>query len=134
MDVEDVAISAVRKNINNNTLTVCGSNFTRNTKVFVNGTKISTSYLSPSVLTADLDSVKDGDVITVNILGSKGILLREGVGEVIYEDPDIVPETETAAPAEGAGTENSESGDTVTPGTDAEVPAGEDESSPSPTI
>ncbi len=134
MDVEDVAISAVRKNINNNTLTVCGSNFTRNTKVFVNGTKISTSYLSPSVLTADLDSVKDGDVITVNILGSKGILLRAGVGEVIYEDPDIVPETETAAPAEGAGTENSESGDTVTPGTDAEVPAGEDESSPSPTI
>ena len=30
----------------------------------------------------------------MNILGSKSLLLRAGTGEVVYEDPDIVPETE----------------------------------------
>lgn len=108
MDVEDVTVSSVRKNANSNTLTVYGTNFTRNTKIFVNGTKVPTTYLTPALIRTDIANVKDGDVITVNILGSKGILLRAGVGEVIYDDPDVVPETEFAEPAEGAESETSE--------------------------
>lgn len=109
MDVEDVVITSVRKNTNNNTLTVYGSNFTKNTKIFVNGTKVPTTYLNSALITTSLDNVEHGDVITVNILGSKSILLRAGVGEVIYEDPDIIVETtETEEPTESTETETTE--------------------------
>ena len=105
MDVEDVKISALYKNNINNTLTVHGSNFTKNTKIFVNGNKVSTSYLTSTIITTPLKNVKDGDVITVKITGSKGIILREGINEFIYEDPDVI-DTETED-ATDATTENS---------------------------
>lgn len=107
MDVEDVTIASARKNTSNNTLTVYGSNFTKNTKIFVNGTKVPTTYLTSGLITTSLDNVKNGDVITVNILGSKSILLRAGVGEVIYVDPDVIPDTEMPM-----GTESTEAGST----------------------
>lgn len=104
MDVEDVKITSVRKNTGNNTLTVYGSNFTKNTRIFVNGNRVSTTYLTSGMLTTSLDNVKDGDVITVNILGSKSILLRAGVGEAVYEDPDIPSDTETPTELAPGGT------------------------------
>lgn len=100
MDVEDVAVSSVRKNATSQTLAVYGSNFTRNAKIFVNGAKVPTTYLTSSVLTTELENVADGDVITVNILGSKSLLLRAGINEVTYEDPDIVDETELPSETE----------------------------------
>ena len=107
MDVEDIRISTVRKNTLTNSLTVYGSNFSKNTKIFVNGSKVSTEFVTSSLLRTNLDSIKDGDVITVNTLGSKGILLRAGLEEVTYEDPDVVHETEETEP-----TENTESSET----------------------
>lgn len=98
MDVEDVTVSSVRKNTSNNTLTVYGANFTKNTKIFVNGNKVPTTFLTSNLITTSLDNVQNGDTITVNILGSKSLLLRAGTGEVVYEDPDIVPETEDPIP------------------------------------
>ncbi len=119
MDVEDVTISSVRKSSYSNTLTVYGSNFTKNTKVYVNGTKVSTTYLSPSILTISLDNVSDGDVISVNILGSKSLLLRAGVGEVIYVDPDVIHETESTE-TEITETESTETESTETESTETE--------------
>lgn len=100
MDVEDVTISAVRKDAADNKLKVRGSNFTKNTKIFVNGEKVSTSYLSPTLLSTSLNHVSDGDVITVNVLGSKGIVLRAGTNEIIYMNPDIERDTEDPAETE----------------------------------
>lgn len=116
MDVEDVTVSSVRKNTSNNTLTVYGANFTKNTKIFVNGNKVPTTFLTSNLITTSLDNVQNGDTITVNILGSKSLLLRAGTGEVVYEDPDIVPETEdpteipetSATEMKNTETENSE--------------------------
>lgn len=111
MDVEDVIISSVRKNNYTDTLTVYGSNFTKNTKIFVNGSKVSTRFLTPTFISTSLDNVEDGDIITVNTLGSKSLLLRAGVGEVIYVDPDIVHETEFTTEimdTESSETESSE--------------------------
>lgn len=116
MDVEDVTVSSVRKNTSNNTLTVYGANFTKNTKIFVNGNKVPTTFLTSNLITTSLDNVQNGDTITVNILGSKSLLLRAGTGEVVYEDPDIVPETEdpteipdtTATEMKNTETESSE--------------------------
>ena len=108
MDVEDVAIDSFRKSMDGQTVSVYGSGFTRNTKVFVNGNRIPTTYISRSLVRIDASQVTDGDVLTVNILGSKGILLRAGVGEVIYEDPDVdagteEPEEETISSALNGG-------------------------------
>lgn len=100
MDVEDLTISTVRKNTVSNTLSVYGSNFTRNTKIFINGTKVPTTYLTSSLVSTSLDHVKDGDVITVSILGAKSILLREGISEVVYEDPDVIDNTEMPSEAD----------------------------------
>lgn len=120
MDVEDVTISSVRKNTSNNTLTVYGSNFTKNTKIFVNGTKVPTTYLTSALITTSLDNVSNGDVISVNILGSKSILLRAGVGEVVYEDPDVIPETEEPMETESTETESTETESTETESTETE--------------
>ena len=100
MDVEDVTISNLRKNSDRNILAVYGSRFTKNAKIFVNGEKVPTNYISSALVTTSLDNVKDGDTISVNVLGSKGILLRAGADEVVYEDPDVIHETETENPTE----------------------------------
>ena len=101
MDVEDVVIKSVRRNSINHTLAVYGSNFTKNTKIFVNGEKVSTTYLTSGIITTSLDNVQDGDVITVAITGSQGIILREGTSEIVYEDPDVAA-TETEEPTENS--------------------------------
>ena len=107
MDVEDVNVTSVRKNVLNNTLAVYGSNFTKNAKIFVNGEKVPTTYLTSGILTTSLDNVSDGDVISVSITGSQGIILRASNDEVIYEDPDVIT-TETEEPTEVNETESSE--------------------------
>ena len=107
MDVEDVNVTSVRKNALNNTLAVYGSNFTKNAKIFVNGEKVPTTYLTSGILTTSLDNVSDGDVISVSITGSQGIILRASNDEVIYEDPDVIT-TETEEPTEVNETESSE--------------------------
>ena len=96
MDVEDVNVTSVRKNVLNNTLAVYGSNFTKNAKIFVNGEKVS-----------------DGDVISVSITGSQSIILRASTDEVVYEDPDVIT-TETEEPTEVNETESSETRTTET--------------------
>lgn len=101
MDVEDVVVKSVRKNSINHTLAVYGSNFTKNAKIFVNGEKVSTTYLTSGIITTSLDNVQDGDVITVAITGSQGIILREGTSEIVYEDPDVAA-TETEEPTENS--------------------------------
>ena len=61
MDVEDVTISNLRKNSDRNILAVYGSRFTKNAKIFVNGEKVPTNYISSALVTTSLDNVKDGD-------------------------------------------------------------------------
>ena len=101
MDVEDVNVDSVRKNRLNDTLAVYGSNFTKNAKIFVNGEKVATTYLTSGIITTSLNNVNDGDVISVSITGSQGIILRASNDEVIYEDPDVL-ETETEEPTESS--------------------------------
>lgn len=121
MDVEDVTISSVRKNSESNALCVYGRNFTKNAKIFVNGTKVPTTYVTSALLMTSLDNVMDGDVVTVDVLGSKGILLRAGENEVVYNDPDVLM-TETEEPTEmhSTETESTETESTETESTETE--------------
>lgn len=92
MDVEDISINSLRKDSEKGVLIIGGKNFTKYTRVFVNGEKVSTKYHNSSLITTKLENVSDGDAITVKTTGSGGIILREGTNEVIYEDPDVIVE------------------------------------------
>lgn len=122
MDVEDVKVNSVRKNRINNTLAVYGANFTKNAKIFVNGEKVATNYLTSGIITTSLNNVQDGDVITVSITGSQGIILRASNDEVIYEDPDVAA-TETEEPTETKDTEASETTDSQNAAEESDVSA-----------
>lgn len=129
MDVEDVTISSIRKNTISDTLSVYGSNFTKNTKIFVNGKKVSTTYVTSALITTNISNVSHGDIITVNVLGSKSILLRAGVGEMVYEDPDVIAAME-ATETESTETESTETESTETETTESsETESSETESS-----
>lgn len=108
MDVEDVSVTSVKKDRYNNAISVYGANFTKNTKIFVNGEKVATTYVGPRLIRTSLTNISDGDTVTVNVIGSKGIILRAGKNEVVYTDPDIVPETETTEPENTESTESTE--------------------------
>ena len=75
----------------NGKLYLYGDNFTKWSKVYVNGEKVSTSYSSGQCLTIDEDSVNDGDSIVVNQVGSSSTVFRSS-NEMIYFSPDYVPE------------------------------------------
>ena len=109
MDVEDVSVTSVKKDRYNNAISVYGANFTKNTKIFVNGEKVATTFVGPRLIRTSLTNISDGDTVTVNVIGSKGIILRAGKNEVVYTDPDIVPETETTEPENTESTESTES-------------------------
>ena len=94
MDVEDITISSVRYSSSENRVIINGKNFTKNTKIFVNGEKVATTFITPSMIATSVGNVADGDIITVKTLGSKGIILRESPDELIYHAPapKFVPE------------------------------------------
>ncbi|MBQ1608732.1 MAG: LTA synthase family protein, partial [Lachnospiraceae bacterium] len=75
----------------NGKLYLYGDNFTKWSKVYVNGEKVSTSYSSGQCLTVDEDLVNDGDSIVVNQVGSSSTVFRSS-NEMIYFSPDYVPE------------------------------------------
>lgn len=93
MGIRDVTITELFQNTANNTLSVRGTNFTKYSKVYVNGTKVPTNYVTPELLTVNLKHVSDGDNIVVNVVGSKSVVFRSS-NELIYWDPTVVHETE----------------------------------------
>lgn len=87
MDVEDITMSSVRYSPVEKRIVVQGTNFTKNTKIFVNGEKVSTAFISPTMIATAAENITDGDTVTVKITGSKGIILRESPDALIYRIP-----------------------------------------------
>ncbi len=87
MGVADVVISNASVGYDRSKLTIHGENFTKWSKVFVNGEKIPTSYVSGNELFIDRSSVADKDVITVCQMGSNNTVFRTS-NEWIYEASD----------------------------------------------
>lgn len=63
-----------------------GDNFTKWSKVFVNGEKVPTSYESGQMLTISTDDIKPGDTMVVNQLGSSETIFRTS-NEYKYSPP-----------------------------------------------
>lgn len=96
MGIDEVTISKFW-NTSDNKVCVYGSNFTPWTKIFVNGTKVPTTFVSSSVLRIRSDNIADGDTVTANILGSSSTLFRSS-NEMIYHVE--APATETEFPVD----------------------------------
>lgn len=92
MGVEDVVIEDL--SVDGKILYLTGKNFTRWSKVFVNGSKVSTTYLDGSHLKISLNSLSEGtNRIQVNQLGSSETIFRSS-NEISFEKPEIIePET-----------------------------------------
>lgn len=89
MGVSDVVID--KAYFFNGKLHIYGRNFTKWSKVFVNGEKVTTDYESGQHLTIKASSVANDDVIMVCQMGSSNTVFRES-NEYKVMDPNYVPE------------------------------------------
>ncbi len=85
MGVKDITISGAY--LYNGKLHIYGDNFTKWSRVYINGEKVSTTYESGQVLTIDADDIENGDTIVVNQLGSSNTIFRSS-NEYTFYDPN----------------------------------------------
>ena len=74
MGVKDIIID--KAYFYDDKLHIYGDNFTKWSKVFVNGERVTTSYVSGQCLTINQDLVEEGDTIVVNQMGSSDTIFR----------------------------------------------------------
>lgn len=91
MGINDVVID--RAYFFNGKLHIYGDNFTKWSKVYVNGEKVSTGYESGQVISINASAVTNGDTIVVNQLGSSNTIFRSSNEFVVY-DPSYVEDVE----------------------------------------
>lgn len=82
-------------------LMIYGKNFTPWSKVFVNGTKVTTSYVSGNYLRIKTDDLKDGDVLLVNQMGSSNTVFRSS-NEWTYHSDAVQSVTKNKTDKENA--------------------------------
>ena len=103
MGINDVVIDAAY--LYGDKLHIYGDNFTKWSKVYVNGEKVTTSYESGQVLTISADSIKNGDTICVCQVGSSSTIFRSS-NDYMFYDPNYEEATdESAEPQETEETE-----------------------------
>lgn len=114
MGVEETGISDIWPSATGAYATIIGRNFTKWSKVYVNGEKVDTVFLNSSRLRIPLDSISDGDTIVVNQMGSSNTVFRSS-NEFVFVDPyaenteaEISESTENTENTESEETENSE--------------------------
>jgi hypothetical protein len=86
MGINDVKIDRVYTY--DNRVHLFGENFTRWSKVFVNGKQVSTKYKSGQHLSISVDDVRQGDKIQVCQMGSGDDVLRSS-NKVTYSAPAV---------------------------------------------
>ncbi len=104
MGVKDVTIDSAY--YFNGRLHIYGDQFTKWSKVFVNGEQISTKYESGQVLSVKAEDVKNGDIITVCQMGSSNTVFRES-NKYVVNDPSYTEEDVTAEEESDEDEENS---------------------------
>ena len=84
MGIDEVSIHNIITPTHNSEIIISGRNFTKWSKVFVNGKKINTKYASDRSLLVNASDLSDGDIITVNQMGSSNTIFRTS-NEYIYK-------------------------------------------------
>lgn len=111
MGIDPVTVDSATNSIGDSEVIIRGLNFTKWSKVFVNGSKVNTIFSGPNCLIISKDAISDGDTLQVNQMGSNNTVFRSS-NTLTYSDSDVV---DTQAPIDGtevdttADTQNSES-------------------------
>ena len=111
MGIDPVTVDSATNSIGDSEVIIRGSNFTKWSKVFVNGSKVNTIFSGPNCLIISKDAISDGDTLQANQMGSNNTVFRSS-NTLTYSDSDVV---DTQAPVDGtevdttADTQNSES-------------------------
>lgn len=100
MGVRDVSLTDIIEKLDKG-CSLYGENFTKQSKVFVNGTKQSSKFLNNTRIDLPETDLEDGDVIYVVQMGSSNTVFRKS-NEYIYKDGKLVVQ-------EGTGTDTTKS-------------------------
>lgn len=76
MGVDDVIISDITLSEDGTRYILTGESFTKWSRVFVNGQKIGTTYISGNQLSIKADKIEEGDTIVVQQMGSSNTVFR----------------------------------------------------------
>lgn len=74
MGIDEVRIKDALKT--DTAIVLIGENFTPWSKVYVNGNKIKTQYISDTCLTISSEHAESGNTLTVKVLGSSNTVFR----------------------------------------------------------
>lgn len=96
MGIDDVTFHSFFVSEEKNTVCLRGNNFTKWSKAYVNGNKISTRYIDKHCVEISLDALSDGDEVFVAQVGSSSTIFRSS-NTLVYEEPEAVLDTEAAA-------------------------------------
>lgn len=88
MGIDEVVVEDVHDSDEGDRVVITGEGFTKWSRVYVNGEKISTTYVSGNEITIKKSKIEDGDTIVVCQVGSSSTIFRSS-NEWIYEDPAI---------------------------------------------
>ena len=100
MGVDEVIISSMNLHTDeeeNEWVVLKGEGFTQWSRVYVNGNKIATTYVSGNELWIDSNRIDEGDTVVVNQNGSKSTIFRRS-NEFIYSLSPVDDSTEDSSP------------------------------------
>ena len=100
MGVKDAEISQMVLQADGTTYSIYGDNFTKQSKVYINGEKQTTKFLNNTRLDLKDSQIEDGDTVMVAQVGSSNTIFRESK-TYIYSDGTL-----TEAPADPNAPEN----------------------------
>ncbi len=96
MGIDDVTLDEIFDSYDGSKVIIRGTNFTKWSKVYVNGEKIPTTFVNAFTLKVSKSKLADGDTVVVNQLGSNNTIFRSS-NEYTYTAPDL-PDTATMEP------------------------------------
>ncbi len=125
MGVEDVTLDRLWISVDDEYLCLRGSNFTAWSRVYINGEKVSTQFVSSNLLQVKLSNIdlQDGDEIVVQQMGSSNTVFRAS-NSLTWEEPELETETEGTTETESTeskSTETESSSDSSSSTTDEEA-------------
>lgn len=94
MGVRDVTLKNIVPHLKNG-YSLYGENFTKSSKVYVNGEKQKSSFLNNTRIDLSETELKDGDVIVVSQVGSSNTIFRKS-DEYIYQEGELILQEGTA--------------------------------------
>lgn len=89
MGIDPVTVDSATNSIGDSEVIIRGSNFTKWSKVFVNGSKVNTIFSGPNCLIISKDAISDGDTLQINQMGSNNTVFRSS-NTLTYSDSDVV--------------------------------------------